>query len=163
MQVEVSGQLVEDGFLHHHVGSRNPSQVVRLDRKHLWQLSHLSGSISHSWCQLLSCEQLALSSLLEGAFGCFFHYSSFLGVLKPRTWCFLGTPLEDLKRETVQLITKTNCCVAGLYASTPSHTSVHPGTVWTYYNYVNYAGWTASGQEGGLPPSPLASLSWNNC
>lgn len=47
MQVEVSGQLVEDGFLHHHVGSRNPSQVVRLDRKHLWQLIHTAGCSSN--------------------------------------------------------------------------------------------------------------------
>lgn len=49
--------------------------------------------------------------------------------------------------------------MSGLCAGTPPHTSVHPGAAGTYCNYVNYAGWEASGQEGGAPfPSPQLFL-----
>lgn len=136
---------VEVTFLLHHIGSRDLGQVGG----QAWPQAF--GPFSHSWWEMPSCEWEVLRSLLEG------H----LEVLTSAVVLFVSRDLEHggpswehpqktPREERVQLITKPNCCVPGLCASTP-HTSAHLGATWADCNYINYAGRAAAGQEGGAP------------
>lgn len=97
-----------------------------------------------------SCGWEALKSLLKEVPGGFDQCSGLLGSWNLEHGPSWEHPQKTPREELVQLITKPNCCVSGLCASTP-HTSAHPGAAWADCNYINYAGRAAAGQEGGAP------------